>query len=144
VVQGFSEARRTPVDAAEEYLAIAEKWFARTILGTPPVGGIIDNLNATFGGSLAKFLALRLVKVPAAPMWRQQVALGYIAGNPDPAVTEALLRFASATPTAAMQQAVAHVLRSGGDGALTAKVAAERERLVRNGKTLSEPLAALA
>jgi hypothetical protein len=140
----MSEAESTLYDVAEDYLASAERWFAKTILGTPPVGGVIDNLIATFGGSLGKYLALRLVKVPAAPIWRQQVTLGYVAGNPDPAVTDALLRFGSTTSIIELQAAVAHVLQASVDSALPQKVAAERERLARNGQQLPQSLAALA
>ena len=131
-----SEAENDPYGAVEDYLAAAEEWFADTILGSPPVGGIVDNLTATFGGSLAGYLALRLVKVPTAPMWRQQVILSYLEHNPTPAATDALLRYASATPVPELQRAVARVVRAAGDTALASKVAAERERLARDGRKL--------
>jgi hypothetical protein len=143
VLLDASEAETPQFDRADRYLATAEKWFARTVVGTPPVQGVVDNLSAQFGGSLAGYLALRLVKVPTAPVWRQRTTLAYLERNPTPAVTDALLRYASTTANPQLQATVARVLRSSGDSALAAKVATERERLARNGQRLPEPLAAL-
>jgi hypothetical protein len=144
VVLDAAESETQPLEGAEQYLAAAERWFAPTILGTPPVRGVVSNLTATFGGRLGEYLAVRLVKVPSAPAWRQQVALGYLHDHPTPSATDALLRYASAATTAPGLQAVAaRVLAASGDDRLAAKVAAERDRLASAGLTLPEPVAAL-
>ena len=133
-----------PLDGVEQYLAAAERWFAPTIVSTPPIRGIVSNLTATFGGTLGEYLALRLVKVPSAPAWRQQVALAYLQHHPTPGATVALLRYASAAATAPdMRVAAAQVVAASGDGEILAKVAAERDRLARAGAVLPEPLLAL-
>lgn len=137
-----SEAEAPELDAADRYLAVAERWFADTIVGTPPVRGVVDNLSAQFGGALAGYLALRLVKVPTAPTWRQQATLAYLERHPIPAATDALLRYATTTPVPELQTTAARVLRSARDPALPSKVAAEKERLARTGKVLPGPLAA--
>jgi hypothetical protein len=143
VLLDASEAETQQLDAADRYLEVVERWFAPTILRSPPILGVVDNLSAQFGGALAGYLALRLVKIPTAPTWRAQVTLAYLERNPTPAVTDALLRYASVTTVPELQAATARVLRSAGDSALAAKVTAEQERLARSGKTLPEPLASL-
>lgn len=133
-----------PFDGAEQYLASAERWFADTILGRPPVRGVVANLTAAFGGRLGEYFALRLVKLPTAAVWRQQVALAYLQDHPTPSATDALLRYGSAPTTApGLQAATARVLAASGDGRLAAKVSAERDRLAAAGASLPEPLAAL-
>jgi hypothetical protein len=139
-----AESDTQPFEAAEQYLASAERWFAGTILATPPVRGVVANLTAAFGGRLGEYLALRLVKVPAAPAWRQQTALAYLMRNPAPSATGAVLRYASAPTTPpGLQSMAAQVLASSGDAQLAAKVSAERDRLARAGASLPDPLAAL-
>jgi hypothetical protein len=139
-----AESDTQPFEAAEQYLGSAERWFAGTIVATPPVRGVVANLTATFGGRLGEYLALRLVKVPAAPPWRQQTALAYLMRNPAPGATDAVLRYASAPTTApGLQSMAAQVLASSGDAQLAAKVSAERDRLARSGASLPDPLAAL-
>jgi hypothetical protein len=58
--------------------------LAGTVLAAPPVGPVVDNLSATFGDRLAKFLVLRLVKVPTTTEWRARTTLTYLQRHPDP------------------------------------------------------------
>jgi hypothetical protein len=143
VLLEWAEAEDAGFDAALRYLNHVERSFGPTILGTPPVRGVVENLSATFGGRLAEFLALRLVKVPTAPAWRAQVTLAYLERHPTPAVTDALLRYASMTSAPALQAAVARAVTVAHDPALARKAQAEADRLARTGRTLPPAVAKL-
>ncbi|MBG0564858.1 hypothetical protein [Actinoplanes aureus] len=130
-------------EGADRYLDVVEHWFADTIVRTPPVDGVVENLTAKFGGRLGEFLALRLVKVPTTPAWRAQVALSYLERHPTPAATDALIRYASLTSVPALQGAVARVVTKFRDPALARKVSAERDRLAREGRGLPSALTSL-
>lgn len=125
------------------YLDRAERWFAGSVLGSPPVGALVENLGSVFGGRLAEFLALRLVKVPSTPVWRARVSLGYLAEHPTPAATDALIRYATATGLPLLQAAAARAIGATRDPVLARKLDAERERLARSGRTLPLALTAL-
>ena len=130
--------------AVDAYLAKAERWFAPTVLGSPPVRGVVDNLTASLGGRLAALFALRLLKLPGAPPWRQQVALGYLEENHTPTATEAILRYATATTTPdGLRQAAVRTLRATGDPQLPAKARAERDRLTALGTPVPNALKSL-
>lgn len=135
-----SLAAGSPATAAEEYLSIVQRWFAPTILHDPPVRGVVHNLTTRFGGQLTELMAVRLVKVPAAPVWRAQVALGYLAEHPTPAVTDVLLRYAAQTTVPALREATVRLLTASGDPNLAVKIAAERTRLAREGRDLPPEL----
>lgn len=143
VLLDAAESESDDLDTADRYLEVSARWFARTVAGSPPIRGVVDNLTARYGDRLAGYLAVRLAKVPAAPAWRAQVALAYLERHPTPTVTDALLRFASQTSEPALQEAAARVAAGAGDVALAAKVAAERDRLARAGRSLPGALAAL-
>jgi hypothetical protein len=130
-------------EKAAQYLDSVERRFARTVAGVPPVRAVVQNLSATFGGRLTEFLALRLVKESQPPPWRALAVLGYLERHGNPATTDAVIRFASRTALPQLQQAAARVLASSGDPALAQKLAAERERLAREGGQLPPVLAAL-
>jgi hypothetical protein len=144
VVLDAAEADTPLFAGAEAYVAMTEDWFTDTILGTPPLRGVVTMLGETFGAGLGDYLALRLVKLPEASPWRQRLALAYLERHPSPAASDALLRYAAATTTAPeLQVAAASVLRMSGDGQLAAKLASERDRLARDGRTLPDALTAL-
>jgi hypothetical protein len=129
---------------ATEYLDRAERRFAETVAGTPPVRGIVDNLSRTFDGRLADFLALRLVKESEPPPWRALVTLAYLERHPSPTANDAVIRFAARTEAPELQQVAAQVLAKSGDPDLAQKLAAERERLAPAGRALPPALATLA
>lgn len=139
-----AEERAADVEEASRYLDEAERWFARTVVGVPRVDAVVENLTRQHGGRLAEVLALRLVRVPSAPEWRARTALAYIERHPTPTVTEAVVRFATTTQLPQHQAAVARTLAAIDDPAMGSKVAAERERLARSGRSLPPALASLA
>jgi len=129
---------------ATEYLERAERRFAETVAGTPPVRGIVDNLSRTFDGRLADFLALRLVKESEPPPWRALATLGYLERHPSPTSNDAVIRFAARTEAPQLQQVAAQVLAKSGDPDLAQKLEAESERLAPTGGALPPALATLA
>lgn len=144
VLLEWSEAGGEQLERAVAYLDLAERRFASTVAGTPPIRGVVENLSATFGGRAAELLALRLVKASAPAHWRAMATLGYLERHPTPAVTDAVVRFAARTTVPTQQTAAVNLLSRLGDPALAAKVGAERERLARAGRALPTALAALA
>jgi hypothetical protein len=143
VVLEWSESAGDELTQAMQYLDDLQRRFAPTVLGAPPVTGVIQNLTTKFGGRLAELLALRLVQQPQ-PSWRVLTTLGYLDRHKNPATTEALIRFAAQTREPRLQQLVAQVVANLGDPALAQKLQAERDRLVAQGGALPPALASLS
>jgi HEAT repeat protein len=143
VVLEWAEAEDHPFSAALRDLDDAEQRFAGTVVHTPPVRAMVGDLSDRYGGRLAELLALRLVKQPEQASWRVLVTLGYLDRHKTPAVTEALIRFAATSPHAKLQQTTARVIAGLGDPDLPRKLAAERDRLARQGAAIPPALAAL-
>jgi hypothetical protein len=143
VVYEWRETEDHPFSGALRDLDDAERRFASTVAGAPPVRAVIEQLSARYGGRLAELLALRLVKQPEQASWRVLTTLGYLDRHKSPATTEALIRFATRSPHPKFQQMTAQVIAGLGDSELPRKLAAERERLAAQGATLPPVLAAL-
>ncbi|HYR12021.1 MAG TPA: hypothetical protein VEQ60_29825 [Longimicrobium sp.] len=144
VVLESIETAGSDFEQAGRYLAALARKFTNTVARTPPVHGVAETLTARFGGRLAEFLALRLVKESEPDDWRVRLTLQYLDRHKTPAANEALIRFAARTSQPVYQQAVAQVLAGSGDPALGQKLAAERQRLAVQGAALPASLAALA
>jgi hypothetical protein len=144
VLLEWSESGGDDFDKASRYLELLPARFAGTAARTPPVRGVLHNLSARYGGRLAEFLALRLVKQSQPANWEVLTSLAYLDQYKNPAVTEALIRFAARTTQPQWQQLATRVLRDLGDPALAAKLTAERGRLAQNGRSLPPALLALA
>jgi hypothetical protein len=142
VVLEWSESADDEFGQAMQYLDDLDRRFAPTVLGAPPVTGVIENLTARFGGRLAPLLALRLVQQPQ-PSSRVLVSAGYLDRHKNTRTTEALIRFAAQTREPRLQQIVAQVIANLGDPALARKLQAERDRLVAQGGRLPPALASL-
>ena len=144
VLLDWSERSGSTFETVERYLDHVERKFAGTVVGAPPVRGVVDNLTARFGAALAEYFALRLVKVPTAPAWRAQTALVYLERHPTPAATEALIRYATATSEPVLQASAVRAITAARDVGLPEKLAAERRRLAVAGRSLPAALAGLA
>lgn len=131
-------------DQAGRYLAALARRFANTAARTPPVHGVVETLTTRFGGRLAELLALRLTQESRPDDWRVRLTLEYLARHRTPAANDALIRFAARTTQPFYQQAAAQVLAASGDRALGQKLAAEHQRLARQGTALPASLVALA
>lgn len=144
VMLDWTESEDHDFDVALRRLDQLERRFASTVAGAPSPVATADNLTARFGGRLAELLALRLVKEPRQEQWRALTALAYLDRHRTPAVSDALIRFAAITPDPHTQQLAARVLGGIGDPALARKIAAERERLAAQGRSMPPAIAALA
>lgn len=126
-------------DKARRYLSAVAKRFAPTAAAAPPIRGVVENLTARFGARLTQFLALHLAKESQPDDWHVLATLAYLDRHKNPAVTDALIRFATRTSQPLHQELAARVLREIGDPALGQKLAAASQRA-----TLPPVLAALA
>ena len=143
VVLESVESRAPDLDEVLRELTELERYFARTVAGTPPVASVAANLTRRFGARLTGFLALRLVQHPETD-WRSLVALAYLDQHKDPATTEPIIRFAAQTRARPLQAIAAQVLVRLGDPALPQKIRAERDRLAATGGSLPPAVASLA
>ena len=144
VLLEWTEAASDDYVKAAQYLELLPGRFVGTVVQAPPVRGVLHNLNARFGSRLAEFLALRLVKQSQPANWEVLTSLAYLDQHKNPAVTEALIRFAVRAARPNWQQMAARVLKNLGDPALAARLAAERQRLAQAGRSLPPSLLSLA
>lgn len=142
-VAAWHEATPSVLDELDRYLDAAERWFRGKVTSTPPVHGIVQDLSARFGPSVADVLALRLNRMPNAPAWRTLTVLSFLERHPSRKATDAVIRFATSTKVPHLQQLAARALAASGDPTLARKLTAERQRLARTGRSLPGPLSSL-
>lgn len=137
-------AGRAALERASEYLDGAARYFARTPAGIPPVDGVLANLTATWGPTLARPLALRLAQRHDLPNWRVVTTLAYLDRHRDPVVVPSLVRFAARTEVPSQQEFAVRILASMQGPEVASSVRQERERWPAGGREFPAALASLA
>lgn len=137
-------AGRAALEQASEYLDGAAQYFARTAAGIPPVDGVLANLTATWGPTLARPLSLRLAQRSDLPNWRVVTILAYLDRHRDPVVVPSLVRFAARTEVPSQQEFAVRILASMQGPAIASSIREERARWPTGGREFPVALANLA
>ena len=134
------EGRAPDYEPALNYLDSLPQRLARTPITSPPPTGVAAYLTQHFGARVVEFLALRLVKETDWPHWRVMGVIFYLKDQGSPSTTAALLRFATDTRSEEWRSAAIEAIRATKDPDLSAKIAAERQRVEQQKKAFPAPL----
>jgi hypothetical protein len=143
VLLEWMEGKAPEYQAALEYLDYIPKRLAETPAGAPRPIGVANDLNERFGGRVAEFLALRLFKEADWPRWKILGVLFYLKEQHMVSTTEALIRFASDTQNDEWRKIAIEAINAAHDPDLQNKLAAERQRIEPEKRTLPAALTTL-
>ena len=143
VLLEWMEGTKPEDQKALDYLDGLPKRLASTPLTMPPPDGVAAELKNRFGGRVAEFLAVRLVKGTDWPRWRSLAVILYLQSQYLPSTTAPLIRFASDTKDDSLRNAAVEVIKNAHDPELGAKITAEKLRLAMQDKVLPEGLRAM-
>jgi hypothetical protein len=129
--------------AALDYLEYLPKRLERTPIGNPSPTGVAGYLDLHFKAEVVDVLALRLLKEPDWPFWKQYGVLLYLREHPNASLTEPLIRFVSLATDEEIADLTVEAIRATNDKDLQAKLRAEEAWLRSQKKAMPARLSPL-